>query len=368
MTRARQNLVDLALTPYYHVVGRCVRRAFLCGVDAYSQRDYSHRKAWVVDLLARLAAGFAVEVAAYAVMSNHYHLVLRVSPQNAARWSEREVARRWQCFFGPHVLVQRYLKGQCSTPAEGAAAQKMLQLWRERLRNLSWFMRVFNERLARQANAEDGCKGRFWEGRFRSQALLDEVGLLACMAYVDLNPVRAGIAPTPEASEFTSIEQRIQAVLAAQTTAKAMARQAAKRPTRAEQSTKPDAPPSTQRANPRLMPFMPEGLAKAKPSARHLPYQLQDYLDLLDWAGRIERRGKRGAIAADAPAIVQRLGVEPERFRAQLQSQFSFRGAVVGRRSTARAVASRTGRSFYRGVLFGTPLHPPTRMGHEVAA
>ncbi|RQO62497.1 transposase [Paucibacter sp. KBW04] len=345
MPRARQTLVDLTLTPYYHVVGRCVRRAFLCGVDAYNQRDYGHRKAWVVDLLARLAAGFAIDVAAYAVMSNHYHLVVRVNPQSAAQWSEKEVARRWQLFFGQHVLVTRYLQGQCGTAAERAAAQKMLQVWRERLCSLSWFMRVFNEKLARQANAEDGCTGRFWEGRFRSQALLDEVGLLACMAYVDLNPVRAGMAPTPEASEFTSIEQRVKALLQAEKSA----------PTPAKTEGEPSSPP------PRLMPFMPEGLAKAKPSAKQLPYQLQDYLELLDWAARIERRGKRGLVSADTPAILERLALEPERFRAQLQSQFSFRGAVVGRRETARAAARQSGRKFYRGVLFGSALPEPPR-------
>ncbi|WP_133511163.1 hypothetical protein [Candidatus Thiosymbion oneisti] len=85
----------------------------------------------------------------------------------------------------------------------------MAEVYRARLHDLSWFMRTLNEHIARRANAEDGVKGRFWEGRFKSQALLDEKALPAAMAYVDLNPVRAGLAETPEASDYTSIQERI---------------------------------------------------------------------------------------------------------------------------------------------------------------
>lgn len=142
-----------------------------------------------------LAHIFAIDVAAYAVMSNHYHLVAHIDRARALAWSTEEVLTRWtQLFTGP-LLVVRYLSpardqmGQ----AEMAMVREMAATYRARLHDLSWFMRVLNESLARQANAEDDCTGRFWEGRFKSQALLDEQALLAAMAYVDLNPVRAGM-------------------------------------------------------------------------------------------------------------------------------------------------------------------------------
>jgi hypothetical protein len=94
MTIARSRQISLQDTPYYHVVSRCVRRAFLCGDDAHSGQSYEHRRQWVVDKLGQLSRLFAIGVCAYAVMSNHYHLVLKIEPDTAANWSEREVAER----------------------------------------------------------------------------------------------------------------------------------------------------------------------------------------------------------------------------------------------------------------------------------
>src|SRR5690554_2353719 len=91
MGYARKNLICLNDTPYYHVMSRCVRRAWLCGFDTYTQRDYSHRNAWVIGRLTRLASVFAIDVCACAVMSNRYHLVLHVDRKRAQGWSDQEV-------------------------------------------------------------------------------------------------------------------------------------------------------------------------------------------------------------------------------------------------------------------------------------
>ena len=215
MPRPRYTQISLDDTPYYHCISRCVRRAFLCGEDHHSAKSFEHRRQWIVDKLYELVEVFAIDLCAYAIMSNHYHLVLHVDGQQAKDWSKDEVIQRWHCLFNGSPLSRRFLRGDRLLPAEQDVLDTQVTIWRERLMNISWFMRVLNESIARRANEEDGCTGRFWEGRFKSQALLDEAALAACMAYVDLNPVRAGIADTPEDSDYTSVQQRIHKAMSA---------------------------------------------------------------------------------------------------------------------------------------------------------
>ncbi|MEA5446473.1 transposase [Gammaproteobacteria bacterium AB-CW1] len=331
MPTARKELVCLDATPYYHVVSRCVRRAFLCGVDSVTGRSYEHRKEWIVERLTELSELFAVDLCSYAVMSNHTHLVLRLDPETAEEWSEEEIMERWDRLFSLPVLVQRYRRAQTTSRAESEAAQKKIEAWRERLSDLSWFMRCLNEPIARQANAEDGCTGRFWEGRFKSQALLDEAALLTCMAYVDLNPIRAAIARTPEQSDFTAIQQRIREVMA----------------------LKDRKPPEN---GPRLLDFAgderwngPDGL----------PFSLDDYIELVDWSGRIVREGKRGAIPEDLPPILDRLEIDARTWlRAIRRGQRLQFHHAVGRASAIKVAAEHFGRSFLKGLGFARTLFP----------
>lgn len=209
MPKPRKALVSLEATPYYHCVSRCVRRAFLCGEDSLTGQSFEHRRQWIQERMLSLSKVFALDVCAYAVMSNHYHVVLHVDREAAKAWSEQEVIERWHQLFTGHPHTHRFLAGEVLLKVEQKLVAELAALWRDRLMDISWYMRCLNESIARQANEEDNCSGRFWEGRFKSQALLDEKALAACMAYVDLNPVRAGMAETPEESDYTSIQQRV---------------------------------------------------------------------------------------------------------------------------------------------------------------
>ncbi|MDR9440630.1 MAG: transposase [Halomonas sp.] len=343
MTTPRASLLSLDTTPWYHLVNRCVRRAFLCGTDAVSGQCYEHRRGWIAERLHQLAGIFAIDVAAYAVMSNHYHLVVRVDAARAANWSNDEVLRRWTALFTGPLLVQRYRAGLEMLPAERAAVSALAGTYRERLADVSWFMRVLNEAIARQANAEDGVKGRFWEGRFKSQALLDEAAILSAMAYVDLNPIRAGMAETPEASAFTSVAERL-----------------AELPGHAEKARASDtddepleaAPPASQAPAwcevlpvQALMPFDATGRV---PYA--IPFGFEDYLELVETTGRCQRPDKRGRIEGRVPRLLDRLGIDPDAFITASTTLLQRFGSAVGTPASLTACCASRQARHLRGI------------------
>lgn len=154
MPQARNRMVSLEATPFYHAVSRCVRRQFLCGEDPLTGNDYSYRKEAIEQRPALLAEVFAIDVCAYAVMSNHYHLVLHVDQQSALEWDETEVAQRWLRLFTGPSLVRAYVAGQELTETQLTVVHSHIQDYRRRLHDISWFMKCLNESIARAANAE----------------------------------------------------------------------------------------------------------------------------------------------------------------------------------------------------------------------
>jgi putative transposase len=350
MTQARRTLISLSDTPYYHCVNRCVRRAFLCGEDRHTGRSYEHRKQWIVDKIKELSSLFAIDVCAFSVLSNHYHIVMYVDQKRALEWGDEEVVERWKRLFRGVLLVDRYMAGQCGTDAEANKALEVIGQWRELLSDISWYMRCLNEHIAREANKEDGCKGRFWEGRFKSQALLEEKALLACMAYVDLNPIRAGLSETLEGSDYTSIQERIKAYV--QT-----------RESRPEADETPSFPAESTPAVSTELGTEQESGEFAVPAAplvdftgatgeseSGLPFHFSDYLELVDWTGRAIREDKRGFIPADVPPILTRLGVEADNW---IETVRHFRRHFYGYVGPADVLAQYSqalGRNWLRGV------------------
>lgn len=315
MTIPRSQKVDLNLTSYYHCMSRCVRRTYLCGVDKETGQDFSHRKGWLEGRILELSSIFAIKVCAYAVMSNHYHVVLYINAAQAKQWETQEIIDRWKSIYpkdAQKVIDKEYPLREL---------QKKIELWREHLMDLSWYMKCLNEPIARFANGEDNCTGRFWEGRFKSQALLDEGALLSAMVYVDLNPIRAKQASTPEESEFTSIYERIKAV------SKALI-------------NKPKIDIDKSKQPNKLVPF-----ANGKNCEGHIhpviDFKLSDYLELVDTTGRMVRHDKRGAILTTLTPILQRLNLSSQGWLDMIKGLEKGFFYAIGNKTNLLAFSSR---------------------------
>jgi REP element-mobilizing transposase RayT len=170
MTLARKQLISIEDTPYYHIVTRCVRRAFLCGKDKFSGNCYEHRKKLIIDRIKQLANVFNIDVCAYAIMSNHYHLVLKVNCTK--HWDEKRVLMHWSSICTVIPLCQRFLNGEYLSKAQLDMVYLQTDEYRKRLMSISHFMQQLNQYIARQANIEDKVTGSFWESRFKSLVFL----------------------------------------------------------------------------------------------------------------------------------------------------------------------------------------------------
>ncbi len=316
----------------YHCFSRCVRRAFLYGFDSRTGRDFSHRKAWIVNRLRQLADIFAVEVCAYSIMGNHYHVILRTRPDISTSWLDKEVATRWLTLFPRNYGSKRSKKPTMEEQIRALAnCSEHVEVLRKRLSSLSWFMGRLNEFIARAANKEDEVKGRFWESRFKCQVLIDEAATAACMVYVDLNPIRAGRAKTPEKSDFTSIQERIRAW--------------------GEGTTNVGSDPEGNSVDDRdlitnwLCPISSESGQRGI-----LSMTAMEYFDLLDKSGRMIQLEKRGAIDAKLDPILMRIGANPQAWTETITGFGDKFSLVVGLVSNLRNFADYLGRRWIKGI------------------
>jgi REP element-mobilizing transposase RayT len=284
-----------------HVMARVVRRCFLLGDDPLTRKNYDHRKLWIEDGLQRLSAAMGIDLICFAILSNHFHLVLRSRPDVVATWDDHEVARRWLML----CPVRKNADGRPLEPNEAELNAirndpQRVSCIRSRLSDISWWMRLLCQRIAMRANREDEEQGKFFQSRFKAVRLLDETALLACAAYVDLNPIRAALAETIESSDHTSAQRRCQTL--------AVCQKGAKPPT-----------PLDRMLSPVQIDELRDALG-ARPSASpdrcsdqgFLAMSSVEYLQLLDWTARHIVDGKRGSTPEWIPPLISRLGLDAD--------------------------------------------------------
>ncbi len=303
---AREEVFSPGEVAIVHVMNRVVRRCFLLGDDEVTGKNYDHRKVWIEELFRHFAACFGIDLLAFAILSNHFHVVPRSRPDVVGTWDDTEVARRWLLL----CPLRRQDDGKPEEPNESELdsirndPDRVAEI-RSRLSDISWWMRLLCQRIAMRANAEDGELGKFWQNRFRAVRLLDEPSLLACAAYVDLNPIRAAMAETLEESDFTSVQRRIEA--------------------RQEQQQQ------NASADRFLAPIMLDERAEQAGPCRSdtadrcsdkgfLPMPLTDYLQLLDWTAREVVSGKPGSTPAHIQPILARLSLEADTWTTMVEN------------------------------------------------
>ena len=295
-----------------HVTNRVVRRCFLLGDDPFTGKNYDHRKLWIEEQLRRFAAAFGIDLLGFAIMSNHFHLILRSRPDVVTEWNDTEIARRWLML----CPIRRNKDHQPEEPNDKELntlrnnAVKLAKV-RQRLSDIAWWMRLLCQNIAQRANREDEQQGRFFQGRYRGVKLLDEQALLACAAYVDLNPIRAAMAKTLEDSDFTSAQRRIQTL---QLTVDAVPKSIPLTNSIEQTTTVPDghlAPIDLNERTGEIGPVLNQEGLRASDKG-FLPISTAEYLQLLDWTARRLVQGKIGSTPAGLAPIFERLGISDE--------------------------------------------------------
>ena len=300
-------------------------------------RETNDRKVWIESRLQELAEIFAVSVGGFSVMDNHLHVLVRLDPEVAQGWSDEDVVRRWGRLFPPRDKARRplpvsddWVQGHLMNAAWVARA-------RQRLQSLSWFMKCLKEPLSRLANRQEQTRGAFFEGRFKSVAILDEEALLATCAYIDLNPVAAGIAEVPEASAHTSIKERVDHVQAQGRTEDLKAARTGSVAGSAAAAGLEEAHWLCPIEDRRRLDSAREGMVEG--------FSLGNYLLLVDYTARLFREGK-AALSREVAEILDRLGSSADHWQARLEKL--RQGRLLGRffatsRERLREVAEQLG-------------------------
>ena len=330
-----------------HVMNRAVRRCFLLGDDPVTGRNFDHRKQWLDQKLLVHAANFGIDLLGTAILSNHFHLVLRSRPDVVRTWDDREVALRWFML----CPARKNKDGSAKEPSEAeinsiAHDRHKLCQTRRRLSDISWWMRLLCQHVGQRANRETGESGKFWESRFRAVRLLDESALLACVAYVDLNPIRAALAQTLESSDFTSAKRRLEALLLESAT-KATSQPPGQLPASDLLPDRSLSPVRIDEKGDALGPQPSSNGARCSDKG-FLNMTAAEYLQLLDWTARELAPGKPVATSEAAPDILQRVDLSSSTWLGLVGNFGRLFHNVAGRPHEIAQARSRHRRSRFR--------------------
>ena len=345
-----------------HVMNRIVRRCYLLGYDSVTGKNYDHRKVWIDEQLAHQARHFGIDLLCQAIMSNHLHLVLRSRPDVVQEWNSEEVARRW-------LMLCPERRDENRRPMEPTEFEinrlvnnkEKLASVRSRLSDISWWMRLLCQNIAQRANREDGEVGKFWQARYRAVRLLDEIAILSCAAYVDLNPIRAAMAQTIAKSDFTSAQKRSQDL--------AVESHRQLPPESALSDGHPDNPPAAVRneyseavdlrSSQHLSPVeLKERDGRPGPDANldrvrcsnkgFLPISTAEYLSLLEWTARQQRATVAGRKPKRIRRLFKRLGISATAWNELVRNFGRLFCIVAGKPAVVDSHASRIGKHRYR--------------------
>ncbi|MFY9255709.1 MAG: hypothetical protein WAO83_19810 [Fuerstiella sp.] len=357
------------------VTQRCVRRAWLAGEDPLTGKDFSFRKEWIRRRLEALASVFAVDVLTYAILSNHMHQILRNRPDVVKTWSDEEAAIRWL-----KVFPGRRIEEQLAEPTEVdvqqlCSSKERLKEIRSRLSDISWFMKALAEPIARLCNKQDDCTGRFWEGRFKAQKITDEAGLLACSVYVDLNPVRAKVAESPDESVHTSIYDRLKGGRGAKMESAAYdlhvveaeqsgaeLRDTPVEDLKQKRKEKKRNPTGRKVARDAWLSPLQLGTSLASNPEAHadglrcsdrgfLNMSLREYAQLLRWTCVREALGGQQPVPKNVAALLSKHGIESSMFKDLVWNwrRYFGRGTCAGRSENMKSHAAQQGRHHHSG-------------------
>lgn len=324
MTQARYRQICLGETSYYHCSSQCVSNAYLCGNDPASIKNYDHRRKWMTDKLAQLSRMFAIKVCSYAILHNRYSLVVCVNQNVAKSLSDQDVVARWSICFKVPQVVKSVLEGKSINNEDYIKAHCLIDTWRHRLSDLSWFMRLLNECIARRANSEDGCKGKFWKGRYKSQALLDDAALIACMSYIDMLPECSRQESMGDTQGVSSLSYHTCGI---------------KKPERSE-------PLKLQ-----LAPF------KRNNESFSLPCTYHEYKNLIIWTKQALITKRKWYVPGQCRTFLNNIGINANIWLDFVSHYHRFFNQAVGSYGNMRKLSVKQGKRHLRGMLAAKKLY-----------